>query len=288
MRSKYPGSIIRDEIGSISELAGAYGVSERTIYRWLNKADRDRGITKYPGAAALKKDKSTRKEMAAKYGVSERTIYRWLNKATGQKSTTTKTKYPGREILAEKGTNKELAEKYKVSVRTVYRWKAKARAERLRDITSSEDILPPETSPEETPTNTPENTEEEEFEEFIEKNWIPPQEADIPPEEFEDFEEEFDEEDDSIKNLRSLSDILLSDPDLISSSSIFRNLTPEEQLQYLDFYIQYQFDLDEHQFYNPETHELDTSAEFVSNINIWGSEFEEWAEKQFNSSIYEV
>ena len=114
MRSKYPGSIIRDEIGSISDLAGAYGVSERTIYRWLNKADRDRGTTKYPGAAALKKDKSTRKEMAAKYGVSERTIYRWLNKAKGQKTPTTRTKYPGREILTQKGTNKELANKYNV------------------------------------------------------------------------------------------------------------------------------------------------------------------------------
>ena len=293
MKSKYPGSIIRNEVGSVSELAGAYGVSERTIYRWLNKADREEGVKKYPGASALKNAKGTRKELAAKYGVSERTIYRWLNKAKKQgakiPSKSQAGKYPGKDILGQKGTNKELAKKYNVSVRTIYRWKAKARTERLRDITRTppteypepeDDVIIDEIDAEEPePVETPETPEE-----FIE-----PEEPTPIEEEFEDFEDfDTDLPRDSVQNLRDMNDILLSDPELIADNSIFRDLTLAEQIQYLDFYIQYQFDLDEHQFYNPETHELDTSAEFVSNLNIWGSEFEAWATKQFESSMYEV
>lgn len=289
MKSKYPGSIIKFEVGSVSDLAGAYGVSERTIYRWLSKADKEERGIKYPGAKALEREKGTRKQIAAKYGVSERTVYRWIRKAKTMGANippkSKPNKYPGQGILEEKVSASDLAKKYNVSKRTIFRWKAKARAEKLRYTISP--IIP-----------EPEEIQDEEIIEVIDH--IEPEDArsefieepePIEPIEFEDKEPEdygTDLPKDSVQNLKDMNDILLSDPELIPDNSIFRDLTLTEQIQYLDFYIQYQFDLDEHQFYNPETHELDTSAEFVSNLNIWGSEFETWTQRQFESSMYEV
>lgn len=83
--TKYPGTFILNEIGTRKELAAAYGVSERTIYRWLDKARKETGEKKSkprrPRQSTLENFKGTRKELAKKYGVSERTVYRWLNKA---------------------------------------------------------------------------------------------------------------------------------------------------------------------------------------------------------------
>ena len=36
--AKYPGMQILYEVGTRKELAASYGVSERTVYRWLNRA----------------------------------------------------------------------------------------------------------------------------------------------------------------------------------------------------------------------------------------------------------
>ena len=44
--TKYPGFMILNEIGTRAELARAYGVSERTIYRWLNRAAKEKGKKK--------------------------------------------------------------------------------------------------------------------------------------------------------------------------------------------------------------------------------------------------
>ena len=74
--------------GTRKQLAAKYGVSERTAYRWINKA-RAQGAN-IPSKA-------------------------------------NKSRYPGEQILYEVGTNKELAQSYGVSPRTVSRWKKKAR-----------------------------------------------------------------------------------------------------------------------------------------------------------------
>jgi transposase len=72
--------------GTRKELAKKYGVSERTVYRWINKAKEKgaeitgRSTSKYPGSSILD-ERSTNKELAKKYGVSERTIYRWKKRA---------------------------------------------------------------------------------------------------------------------------------------------------------------------------------------------------------------
>ena len=64
--AKYPGSFIINEVGTRKELAGLYGVSERTIYRWLNKAAKESGMkpaakSKRPRLSTLEKFKGTRK-----------------------------------------------------------------------------------------------------------------------------------------------------------------------------------------------------------------------------------
>ena len=86
--TKYPGSFILNEIGTRKELAASYGVSERTIYRWINKARAETGEKKpkprRPRQSTLENFQGTRKELAKKYGVSERTVYRWLEKAKKQ------------------------------------------------------------------------------------------------------------------------------------------------------------------------------------------------------------
>lgn len=276
--AKYPGFAILHEVGTRMEMAQAYGVSERTIYRWLNKAAKESGISpkvnvKFPGAKRIQSFKGTRKAMAAKYGVSERTIYRWLNKARSQgasiPSRANKSKYPGQQILYEVGTNKELAQSYGVSPRTISRWKKKAQDEELTKGLPEEIITEPE----------------EELEEFPEEIITEEPEAEEPKIEFEG--KEF--EDESQQTLYDITERLLNpDNDLLVDNSIFNTLSTEEQMDYINMYLQYQYELDEHQFYNPETHMMDFSPEFVSNINIWGDEFEDWAQKQHDYGSYEI
>jgi transposase len=280
--AKYPGFSILYEVGSRKELALSYGVSERTIYRWLNRAAAESGITpkltaKFPGAKKIEAFKGTRKQLAAKYGVSERTAYRWINKAKAQgasiPSRANKSKYPGEQILYEVGTNKELAQSYGVSPRTVSRWKKKARDK--QEIDQINRGLPEEIITE---------PEVEELGEFPEEIITEPE---IEEPEIEPEGKEF--EDESQQTLYDITERLLNpDNELLSDNSIFKTLSVEEQMDYIDMYLQYQCELDEHQFYNPETHKMDFSPDFVSNINIWGDEFEDWAQKQHDYGMYEI
>ena len=275
MASKYPGQSILYEIGSRADIAQSYGVSERTIYRWLNKAAKESGIklkkSNYPGPKRIAAFKGTRKQLAAKYGVSERTAYRWLNKARQQgaqiQSRTPSSSYPGIGILDEQGTNKTIADRYGVSTRTVQRWKQKAKDDLSKQMPKQEDTY----------EDIYEDTQEDIF-----------QEPDLEPEiEFEEEEEEEPETDETKLNTEGLINILLDHSELVSDDSLFRTLTPAEQEQYIEFYIQYQYDLDEHQFYNEEKHCIDFSPDFVSTINIWGEEFEDWVTKQYAYAVYD-
>lgn len=274
--AKYPGSFIVHEYGTVSEIASSYGVSERTIYRWRAKARSELGIkasgSKKPSLKQISKFKGTRKELAAKYGISERTAYRWLAKAKEQGlevSRKNTARYPGLGADLE-GKLKDVAEKYGVSERTVSRWKKRQEIEK-QDL---EEVLSPDNIPEEFQPSV----------EAVEQPYV-----EEPDQEFEedlsDLEENLSKE--TLDNLRGISDIL-DNEDLLVEGSIFHTLTNKEKLQYLDAYIQYQYDLDEHQFYNEAEHTMDFSPDFLSTINIWGEEFEEWAQKQFDYSMYEV
>ena len=274
--AKYPGSQISFEYGTTAEIAKSYGVSERTIYRWKARARSELGIkasgSKKPSLKQISKFKGTRKELAAKYGISERTAYRWLAKAKEQGlevSRKNTARYPGLGADLE-GKLKDVAEKYGVSERTVSRWKKRQEIEK-QDL---EEVLSPDNIPEEFQPSA----------EAVEQPYI-----EEPDQEFEedisDLEENLSKE--TLDNLKGISDIL-DNEDLLVDGSIFHTLTNKEKLQYLDAYIQYQYDLDEHQFYNEAEHTMDFSPDFLSTINIWGEEFEEWAQKQFDYSMYEV
>lgn len=274
--AKYPGSQISFEYGTNAEIAKSYGVSERTIYRWKARARSELGIkasgSKKPSLKQISKFKGTRKELAAKYGISERTAYRWLAKAKEQGlevSRKNTARYPGLGADLE-GKLKDVAEKYGVSERTVSRWKKRQEIEK-QDL---EEVLSPDNIPEEFQPSA----------EAVEQPYI-----EEPDQEFEedisDLEENLSKE--TLDNLKGISDIL-DNEDLLVDGSIFHTLTNKEKLQYLDAYIQYQYDLDEHQFYNEAEHTMDFSPDFLSTINIWGEEFEEWAQKQFDYSMYEV
>jgi transposase len=274
--AKYPGFAILHEVGTRKEMAQAYGVSERTIYRWLAKAAKESGTApkmKFPGADKIAAFKGTRKQLAAKYNISERTAYRWVNKAKAAgadiPSRAVKSKYPGTMILNEVGTNKDLAAAYNVSPRTISRWKKKAQEEELTKGLPEEIITEPEEQlgefPEEIITEEPETEEPD---------------IDFEGREFEDKNQQ---------NLYDITERLLNpDNELIPDDSIFKTLSIDEQMDYIDMYLQYQYELDEHQFYNPETHKMDFSPDFVSNINIWGEEFEDWAQKQHDYGMFEI
>lgn len=279
--TKYPGSFILNEIGTRSEMAQSWGVSTRTIYRWLAKARKEEGIknktSKYPGAKRIANFKGTRKELADKYGVSERTAYRWIQKAQEQGQDVTRrkaTQYPGTGADLN-GKLKDVAENYNVSERTIQRWRKrqqqeKDKTEEEQELGFDEDIEIPAETPAEEPV-LEETPEDQEFG-F--------------DEEIEEFKKDLSEE--TFESLKNISDILQSEPDLLVEGSIFNDLTKLEKLQYLDAYIQYQYDLDEHQFYNEAEHKMDFSPDFVSTVNIWGEEFETWAQKQFDYSMFEV
>ena len=239
--TNYPGSYILNEIGTRKELAAAYGVSERTIYRWLDKARKETGEKKSkprrPRQSTLENFKGTRKELAKKYGVSERTVYRWLNKAR------------------DNGAN------------------IPSRQKKKKDAGMPEEIFTPDQMPEEiiTPDQLPE--------EIFTADQLP--EEIITPDQIDQEDENNNEfaVDEHGSDLLILNN-LLYDNELIAGDSVFNSFDKLKQIQFLDAYIKYQDDLDHDKFYNKETHDFDYSPDFVSTINIWGDEFESWVRRE--------
>lgn len=268
-RSKYPGIQILYEVGTRSELAESYGVSERTLYRWLNKARAEtHERQEYPGAKRLEKFKGTRKELAQKYNISERTAYRWLAKARAEganiPSRQATSKYPGQAILDERGTNKSIGDRYGVSEATIRRWKRQAALEQAAAPT--EDIF----TEEQEDIFGDSTAEEPKFEDFTEET------AEEPTE-----DEYIDEES------RKLLHELLLDNERLVEDSIYLTFDSTKQLQYLQSYIAYQSGLNPYRFYNKEIHDFDYSPEFVSTINIWGDEFETYVKRMEELTDFE-
>lgn len=301
--SKYPGSFIINEVGGAGDLATIYGVSERTIYRWLNKAAKESGIKphkkhKTPRPSTLVKFKGTRKQLAKKYGVSESTVYRWIKKAkaggTDIPSRRQGSKYPGANILKLEGTNKELAKKYGVSERTISRWKRRARLEQAAEDHRQRATREPETPKQATFEDIIEQPEIEEPwevpppDEEIEEPWEVPE-----PDLYEINAQEYTGDNEEIgQNLAQDLGVItgmLYDNDLLIQDSIFNDLTWNEKIEALNKYIEKCIDDDPELFYNKENGEyMDTSPEFVATINIWGEQFEQWLIEQRESDIYEI
>ena len=309
--ANYPGSQILFEVGTRKDLAKIYGVSERTIYRWLNKAAAESGAPRVkksnkPSTSKLSSFKGTRKQAAQKFGVSERTIYRWLKDAKLSGTTTTqKAKYFGPDILNLKGTNKQLAEQFGVSDRTISRWKAKARMERLApDLRKTGQWKKNKNGAYEY------IGDQQAFEQQISEAYnpefmeAPPEIEDYQPYEEpiegfdqEDYQESFEWEEDyqdydiskkSFDNLKFIDSVIF-DQGLSSKDSIFSTLTFKERIIYINNYIQYQYDQDPKQFYDTATHQFRFDAEWVTQyVDIWGDEFDNWCERQFNSDMYEI
>ena len=273
--ANYPGAFILNEVGTNKELANIYGVSERTIYRWKDKAKKETGSKEKkptrPRTSTLINFKGTRKQLAKKYGVSERTAYRWLAKAKEQgaeiPSRQKKSTYPGAQILIEYGTNKDLAKAYNVSERTIARWKRRARLETEEPF----EVLPPDEAPEQPTTPPPGSETTSEFEDLFEV------------EDMEGLEDNYSEHE--LYNLTSIAD-LLTDPQapVLKENSLYNDLSPNEQLTYIDSYLRFQYGEDEHQFYDESTHQMMydpddpnlTSPGFIANLDIWKDDFEEW------------
>lgn len=313
--SKYPGEVILYEYGTRQELANIYGVSERTIYRWINKAGKSAGIqpkkqTK-PRPATLAGFKGTRKQLAQKYNVSERTVYRWMNAARLNgyeiEQRAKHSNYPGMSILQEPGSNKKLADKYNVSTRTISRWKNKARQDAgLPDLRKTKQWKKNKNGAYEY------IGDEAAFEKQIEEAYNPDNILE-PPEEVIDsfdyeepiespFEDTFDEPfevedaeeytgaDEDLKGRLGkdlgMLNALIYDKDLLVEGSAFNGLNYNQKIEYLNKYIGWQFEQNQWRFYNQSTHEFDTSPEFVSNVDMWGDEFEGWlAEQQIIEEI---
>ena len=316
--AKYPGSFIINEVGTRKELAGLYGVSERTIYRWLAKAAKESGITprpkkSMPAPRALASFKGTRKQLAAKYGISERTAYRWLAKTrssseipAGSVNRAKTSKYPGTNILNIPGKTKDLADQFGVSERTISRWRRRARLEEAA------------TRPEQQPPRQ-EQPRQQTFEEFTEEayrpeNLIEPPEVEQPEPVFEepiegpeaeDIEEpwevpEYDYyEDDrpeweklgmSEEEYNNLVEIIniITENELLSEGSVLNNLESRTAILYMQDYIRYQYELDPSMFYDEETHKERFDSEWVSALPIWGEEFEEWLATKIEVDKYEI
>lgn len=311
--ANYPGSQILFEVGTRSELANIYGVSERTIYRWLNKASAESGLSPkvkkkaHPRPETLANFKGTRKQLAKKYGVSERTAYRWLNKARQGGSlipSRAKNNYPGADVINNllatvPLTNKQIADQYGVSERTAARWIRKARQDnpallpdlrktgeykltrkggysRYERVTQEEPFTIPEPSPEfDIPDEQP----------FEEPDYSLPPEDEI-PEDFDDFAD-FDISEEMFGNLKGINEVVLSND--LTDSDIFRGLTYKEKILYLNNYLMYQYDQDRSQFYDRATHRFRFDTEWVTQyVDIWGDEFDNWVERQFESDMYEI
>lgn len=311
--AKYPGSFIINEVGTRKELAGIYGVSERTIYRWLNRAAKESGQSPHPKKAAptpaeLAAFKGTRAQLAESYGVSPRTAYRWLAKArqdgTVQDNRRQRSKYPGSEILNISGTNKEIAEIYDVSPRTVSRWKRKARLEKVSE-SQPVGVQPVTPQVQQPAPQQPQTIEEylrdayepeniiEPPEEYIEPVYEEPIEA---PEEQEEIDELFEVESIDLDELGISEDMaktLTATADMIEDlgfidNDIYNDLTPTEKLIYLNSYLEYKYNENPYLFYNKETHSFDFSPDYTLNhARIWG-DFDSWIDMFQESQMYEI
>lgn len=272
-RSKYPGIQILYEVGTRQELAQSYGVSERTMYRWLNKAkSQTKERQEYPGAGPIARFKGTRKELAAKYNISERTAYRWLKKARESgadiPSRQAKSKYPGLAILDERGTNKSIGDRYGVSEATIRRWKNRAQSEAEavgipEDLISEDigDIL-------EGPATEPESVLGDDLEDLLSEE----------PEEYKDY--------DTFTNVGDLVEDVIN-MDVLSPDSEFLNLDPTVQREYMYTYIKYQSQHNKDLYYWVEKVGMsDIPSEDIASLNIWGDSFETFVQEQIALDEY--
>ena len=277
-RSKYPGIQILYEVGTRQELAQSYGVSERTMYRWLNKAkSQTKERQAYPGAGPIARFKGTRKELAAKYNISERTAYRWLKKARESgadiPSRQAKSKYPGLAILDERGTNKSIGDRYGVSEATVRRWKNRARSDAEAAGMPTE-VLTPDQLPQEifTPDQLPEEiiTEPESLLD-------------------EDLEDLLGEESSDYESFTSVNDLVedVINLDVLSPDSAFLGLDKETQREYMFAYITYQSQHNKDLYYWVEHVGMtDIPSEDIASLNIWGDSFETFIQEQIALDEY--
>ena len=310
--AKYPGAFIINEVGTRKELADLYGVSERTIYRWLSKASKESGLTPKakatrPRPSTLINFKGTRKQLAKKYGVSERTAYRWIASAKAKGSQIPSrqniSKYPGAETIANAvlggKTNRQIAEDYNVSRSTASRWVRKARLETGEPLPRGRQNMPRPLTPDTAPTDE-DIFNEQDIDAYSPENMIEPPEfepEEIFEEPIEDTEaaEDFSEFDEW--ELSNLNEIISSLKDnVLPPDHMFNDLTALEQARYIDAYLKWQYGKDEHQFYDESTHRMMydpdspemTSPAFISNLDLWGEDFEDWLQWQFDNDIYEV
>lgn len=311
--AKYPGSFFINEVGTRKDLANIYGVSERTIYRWLNKAAEESGLSpkvtkkRHPRPETLVNFKGTRKALAKKYNVSERTAYRWLKKArekgTPIPSRQSQSNYPGSAVIMDiiansAKTNKQIAEEFGVSTRTVSSWIRRAKLEspplvpdlrktkeyKLRrkktengnwvswyeyvGAEAAEDVGEPWEAPE------PEQPED------VGEPWEVPEDID---EDLQDLNLTAKEMDD----LSSIAD-MITELDLLSDYSMFNDFSFKDKIKYLNEYIMWQMDHNPDYFYDKETGEFRTDPDWLSEVNIWGDEFETWLVEQRDSDLYEI
>jgi transposase len=244
--AKYPGSMILNEIGTRKELAAAYGVSERTIYRWMNKARAETGEKKAkprrPRLSTLENFKGTRKELAKKYGVSERTVYRWLDKAKKQ----------GAEIPSR--------QKKKIA----------------KDMSMPEEIITPDMLPEEifTPDQLPEEIitepEPESLGEDIEDIF------DLPEEEaYATFTD--------VNNL--IEDVINMDKLSPDSAflGLDKSMQREYMYAYIKYQSQHNKDL---YYWIEKIGMDDIPSESIASLNIWGDSFETFVQEQIELDKY--
>lgn len=272
-RSKYPGIQILYELGTRQELAQSYGVSERTMYRWLNKAkSQTKERQQYPGAGPISRFKGTRKELAAKYNISERTAYRWLKKARESgadiPSRQAKSKYPGIAILDERGTNKNIGDRFGVSESTIRRWKNRALSEEAAIG------IPPEPAPigeipqEEFGPEEPESILGEDLDDILGEE----------PEEYTDYN--------TFTNVGDLVDDIIN-MNKLSPDSEFLKLDQFIQREYMYAYIKYQSQHNKDLYYWVEKIGMsDIPSEDIASLNIWGDSFETFVQEQIALDEY--
>lgn len=272
-RSKYPGIQILYEVGTRQELAQSYGVSERTMYRWLNKAKaQTKERQEYPGAGPIARFKGTRKDLAAKYNISERTAYRWLKKARESgadiPSRQAKSKYPGPAILEERGTNKSIGDRYGVTESTIRRWKNRAQSEAEAAGMPEEFISEDIGDILEGPAAEPESVLGDDLEDLLGEE----------PEEYQNY--------DTFTNVGDLVDDVIN-MDVLSPDSEFLNLDPTVQREYMYAYIKYQSQHNKDLYYWVEKVGMsDIPSEDIASLNIWGDSFETFVQDQIALDEY--
>ena len=302
--AKYPGDIILNEIGTRAEMAKAYGVSERTIYRWLNKAADESGVklrakARRPRTSTLEKFTGTRKQLAKKYGVSERTAYRWLKKARDAGADIQvrqrRSKYPGPSILADQRTARQIADELGVTPQTVRRWKRRAMVETAHKPEPQQPQQPLDTTPPLEDVGEPWEVPDPED---VGEPWeVPPPDEDIGepwevPESEYDYQEEYADlygiEESLFDNLADIA-ALLQDTELIDPDSKFWDIEPNMRIIYLSEYISYQADRNPKMFYEVTGEwgniPLD-DPELIASVNIWGEDFNFWLEEQIDIDNY--